>query len=227
MTSTNLRGAVERALDASAPSAIRLDVALLTRRIHRALSLYKKTVESEDLRSRTSDAADLVRDSVRASLKAMRRSSASLKTSHAAGSGSWTDYPPAAWEPLVPSLIELCERLEVIVASTKRHRGRGAPQPGRYALRIRVLDALAEQGCDVASSGRNSIAANVVACALTEADRMAGKTARDRVQFKGSQWRRWVAEYRTACELLDRHPWSKGHRDELIDQLRIVRADGK
>jgi hypothetical protein len=72
---------------------------------------------------------------------------------------------------------------------------RGNPHSARWVLRDHVFDALSNLGINVYRCGRRSSVARVMALVLEEADRLDGRPAKLRDEFKIAQWREWLAQY--------------------------------
>lgn len=122
-----------------------------------------------------------------------------------------TGFIYSSWHAIEAPLARMTKELQVwCVRETPTRRRRGQPHPGRRELRWRVFTALEEAGVAL-TNGTTGQAARVVAVVLAEADRLDGKHVdedvlpRDRAyaRLNGSEWTRWIADYRD-CDRLFR-----------------------
>jgi hypothetical protein len=104
-------------------------------------------------------------------------------------SSKWSELS----DPLSGMMVSLKKWLVWQQGMTSRKRGN--PHLGERTLRLDVFGALDEAGIRISKDAGGRVAA-VMRLMLAEADRRAGRSLRARSTFNGTQWARWVAEYK-------------------------------
>lgn len=114
----------------------------------------------------------------------------------------------ARWEPLGPHLQVTIDSLNAwLQLHDDGPRRRGNPHKGQGVFRVCVLDALQRAG--FAITNPKGQAAQVMARLLEEIDRLDGVPPRERSDFSGTQWARWVEQVQFNKALIADHERSR------------------